>query len=144
MKIFLSAECESLGGDLFGRMQNIVQEGMLTLKEKEYGTELTNISIITILLQEKYFEDGGYPERRYFSRKNHYADIRLRMDLHRFLVSSPTVRYQLYCDHIIASVETLRRKVSKEFQFEQLLLDIKDVLLDPKIKAQCESLSRFP
>ncbi len=144
MEIFLSAECQSLGGDLFSRMQNIVQKGMLALKRKDYGAELNDIGIITILLQETYFEDGGYPERRYFSRKNHYADIRLRMDLHKFLVSSPTVRYQLYCDHIIASVETLRRKVSKEFQFEQLLLDIKGVLSDPEIKAQCEALRQFP
>ncbi len=144
MKIFLSAECESLGGDLFGRMQNIVQKGMLVLKEKDYGAELNDISIITILLQESYFEDGGYPERRCFFRKNHSADIRLRMDLHKFLVSSPAARYQLYCDHILASVETLRRKVSKEFQFEQLLLDIKGILSDPEIKTQCEALRRFP
>ena len=144
MKIFLSAECESLGGDLFSRMQKIVSEGMLTLQEKEYGTELTEIAIITILLQEKYFEDGGYPERRYFSRKNHYADIRLRMDLHKFLVSSPALRYQLYCENIIASVETLRKKVSKQYLFDQLLLDIKGVLLDPQIKARCEDLQRLP
>lgn len=144
MKIFLTAECEALGGSLLDSIQRVVSKGMMALKEKEYGEELTEISIITVLLQEKYFEDGDFSESSFFSRKQCYAVIRKRLNLHRFLISSPTMRYQMYCDHIIASVKTLQHKVSRQYQFDELLLDIQSVLLDSDIKKQCESFTRFP
>ncbi len=144
MKIFLTAECEALGGSLLGSIQKIVSKGMRDLKEKEYGEELTEISIITVLLQEKYFEDGDFSESSFFSRKHRYAVIRKRLNLRRFLLSSPTMRYQMYCDHIIAAIKTLQRKVSRQYQFEELLLDIQSVLFDPEIQKQCESLRRLP
>jgi len=37
-------------------------------------------------------------------------------------------RKQIYIDHIVRSIETLRHKVSKNYRFDELIADVNNVL----------------
>ena len=144
MDIFLSAESAAPSAYLLSQMNQIVSKEFNTLKSKNYGDELKSIAIITILLPDKLYEGGGYPERKLFQRKQCAADIRLRVDFRTFLRASPEKRYRMYCEHILSSVETLRHKVSKNFLFHELVYDISEILYSQHVHDACILVKRFP
>ena len=143
MKIFLGAESQAPAADMLSRLNRIVSREMLTLDAKDYGRELNDIAIIVILLQNERYEDGGFPERRLFQRKKCAADVRLRMNFEQFLRSSPESRYDLYSSHIINSIESLRKKVSREFKFDELVQDVTKILNRPDVRSKCVAIKRF-
>ena len=98
------------------------------VRARNYGDELTHIYIISIILPPEYFTDGGFKERKIFFRKTHDADIRLRIDYHSFVYAKPDKRREIYKQHIIDSIMTLQRKVSKAYLFDQLVSDVAAVL----------------
>ncbi len=107
MKFFLSAEAQAGGASLLMTFHRAAEPLLNTLESKDYGEELTDISIITILVRNELLEDGSYPERQLFQRKTHSADLRLRLDYMEFLSSTPEHRSRLYCRHIVNSMESL-------------------------------------
>ena len=79
MEIFLGAEIEGPATSKWFDLQKEFSELLGELKDENYGDSLTSIGIITILMHPEFFEGEGYKERRYYSRKNKEADIRLRI-----------------------------------------------------------------
>lgn len=128
MKIFLSAETESPAANLWFNLHKEINRRLDSLTTEYYGDELISIGIISIILSEKYFVDGGYPERRIFSKKNKEADIRLRINFNEFVKATPNRRREIYVNHIIDAIDCLRFKVSKDFSFDKLMNDVIHVL----------------
>ena len=130
MKIFLSAELYGKAGGLFTPLCRECSAKLKLLEDKSYGDELVDIGIISIIMPEEFFEDGGYRERILFQRKQHSADVRLRIPYKSFIICKPEVRRQLYVDHIIRSIAVLKGRVSKHFEMDRLLSDVRSVLTD--------------
>lgn len=128
MEFFLSAELYGKAGCLWRLLAQEFQKKLDCLADKTYGEELVDIGIISIIMPEEFFEDNGYPERKLFKRKTKEADIRLRINYKKFICSSPDQRRQMYIDHIIQSLETLRHKVSKDYKFDDLINDVTELI----------------
>ena len=128
MDIFLSCEGYAPAITYWTPLEKEFTAKLSELKDVHYGEELTSIAIITILLPPEFFAEGGYPERRLFHRKTRDADIRLRMDFHAFVRAKPEKRRELYRQHILDSILTLKGKVSRDYLFEQLLTDVSEKL----------------
>lgn len=128
MHFFLSAETIAPAASKWVTTNQIIEPQMKQLQDNYYGPGLNSIAIISIILPEEYFDEGGYKERRLYKRKSEEADIRLRLDYHSFLRASDVQRLRLYSQHIIASIATLNGKMDRSFSFEKLIEDVKSVL----------------
>ena len=126
MKIFLGAELEGKADSCWFPLQLEFDKRLEKLKECNYGDELNDIGIISIIFIESPKE--GFPERRLFQRKQKSADIRLRIDYKKFTTAKPEVRRQMYVQHILDSIDTLRHKVSKDYKFDEVYNDVKNIL----------------
>lgn len=126
MTFFFS--CEAYGGafDPISDLGNEFEKKLELLKDKNYGDELIHIGIIPVCVPEKIKED--WPERKLFKRKDREADIRLYIDYKAMKRGPEEKRYELFYDNVIASIETLRKKVSKSFKFDELIQDVKELL----------------
>lgn len=144
MTFFLSCEAYSSGATLLMRYHNLTEYRLKALLECSYGQELTHISLITIMMPKEFYEDGGWKERTLFQKKSHSADLRLRLNYQEFLCATPERRAILYCNHILKSLEALRRKVSRDYQFDALLHDVQTHLSDPTFLAELHSIRRIP
>lgn len=127
MKIFLGAELEGKASSCWFSLQLEYNEKLKILNNQNYGDELNDIAIISIIFIESPKE--GFPERRLFQRKQKSADIRLRIDYKKFTTAKPEVRRQMYIQHILDSIDTLRHKVSKDYKFDELYNDVKNILI---------------
>ena len=144
MTFFLSCEAQSGGAGLLMHYHRLTETRLNTLSDYNYGQELTNIAIITIFVPEDLYEDGSWRERKLFQHKSHCADLRLRLNYRKFLSASPDDRAVLYCVHILDSIETLRKKVSHDFRFDDLLHDVQTLLIDPAFQSELRALRKFP
>lgn len=128
MDIFLSCECERPVSKTMVKFFNEFQPLLNKLRGKNYGEELVDIGIISIVMSKESLEDW-YGERRLFKRKTKEADIRLFLDYEKLILNiSYEEKKQIYIQHIIDSIETVRKKVSKDFKFDELVEDVKKLL----------------
>lgn len=109
-----------------------VEKKLKVLNGKNYGEELKEITIISICLPKSYYQDGDFQERRLFKRKERYADIRLRLCYEDLKKSNDENKYNMYVEHILLSLETLRKKVSKDFKLDELITDVYMILNEQK------------
>lgn len=144
MNFFLSAEAQAPAAGILAQLHRIADSELKVLSDKCYGKELESIAIISILVQEELYEDGGFPERKLFQRKQFSADIRLRIDFRAFLIASSEKRYKIYCEHVLSSIETLRHKVSTDFLFDELVCDVSKILYSRRVHDACVAIKRFP
>ena len=144
MTLFLSCEAQSDGAGLLMRYHQLTQPRLNRLSDRCYGQELTEIAIITIFVSDELFEGGCWRERKLFQRKSHSADLRLRLNYREFLSATPEHRATLYCTHILNSIETLRGKVSRDYQFDALIQDIQSILYDPVFLSELTAIRRLP
>ena len=144
MTFFLSCEAQSGGAGLLMRYHQLTQPRLNILSDRCYGQELTEIAIISIFVSDELFVDGGWKERKLFQRKSRSADLRLRLNYREFLSATSEHRATLYCTHILDSIETLRGKVSRDFQFDALIQDIRTILHDPVFLSELTAIRRFP
>ena len=133
MEIFLGAELYGRAEELFDELCEKCSAGLSLLKDKSYGDELVDIGIISIIMPEEFFEDGWHQERILFQRKQHGADVRLRIPYKSFIICKPEVRRQLYVEHIIHSIAVLKGRVSKHFEMDRLLSDVRSVLTEESV-----------
>ena len=126
MRIFLSAEIYGAADHLLVDLRREFSKKLSLLDNKNYGDELVEIAIISMILPDYYYNE--VKERKLFKRKTSEADIRLKIDYEQFIRAKPDKRRQIYYDHIIQSLETLRNKVSANYQFDTLMKDVKEVL----------------
>ena len=130
MDIFLGAETEGAAGDKWFWTQKEIAPLFKKLNEKDYGENLKSIGIISIIMRYEIFENG-WKERRYFSRENKDADIRLRIDYKKFVRAKEKERKKIYMDHILEAIRIAGTKAGKEFDTERLLSDVKNVVNYP-------------
>lgn len=128
MDFFLSCEGYAPGTTFWEPLEKEFSERLLELKNSFYGAELASVAIISIILPQEFFSEGGYRERSLFHRKACEADVRLRMDFHAFVYATPERRREMYKQNILDALMTLKRKVSKGYDFERLLSDVTTVL----------------
>lgn len=130
MVIFLSAETQAPAAGLWFQLQQELGPKLDTaLSGKEYGDELVNIAIISVILPHE-LQQNGYKEKRLFKRKSRSADIWLWVDFNAFTrVHAPDCK-EMYIRHILESIETLRHKVSRSYRFDELVADVQKALYD--------------
>ena len=136
MELFLSAEAEKNATDiLLNLWENEIHKKLEFITKRDigleeidnYGKEFKNIGIITIILSKQWI-DYGYKERRYISRKNKEADIRLYIDYERFINETPENQRLLYIKNIIDSINVVIEKSKGDFRGEELKKDILNAL----------------
>ena len=130
MHIFLGAELYGKAQSRWFQLQKEFSERFKKLEFNEYGSELDNISIISIIMPDDFFADGAYKERKYFNRKDKAMDIRLRIDYKSFVSCNKTVSRKIYIDHILCAFDVVANKVGPDFQAQKLLADVKNILID--------------
>ena len=130
MDIFLGAELYGVAQKYWFELRREFSLKLNSLKDKNYGDELKRISIISIILPDNFYIDGGYPERRLFKRKTKEADIRLRINYNQFIHGDADERRTIYIRHILESINTLRNKVSQSYQFDQFVKDVYSCLIN--------------
>ena len=86
MKFFLSYESAAPATFYLTKLEPLFSAKLAALEPKNYGDELTDIGIISIVLPEELLHN--HPERQLFQRKSRSADIRLQMD---FAASNVTI-----------------------------------------------------
>lgn len=128
MDIFLSAEIEGPITNKWFNLQKIFSEKLRKINDRNYGDNLTSIAVISILMREQFFEDGGYKERKYYSVKRKEADIRLRIDYKDFMKASAEKREMIYRNHILESIQIAGEKAGKGFDTKRLLSDVEKIL----------------
>ena len=128
MEIFLSAETEGPAASKWFALQKEFMPLLKTLEQNDYGESLISIGIISILLREKYLEDGWHKERKYYSKKNRDADIRLKIDYAAFLRADEESTRNMFIEHILESISIAGKKAGKEFDVDRLLSDVRNLL----------------
>ena len=128
MEIFLGAEIEGPATSKWFDLQKEFSELLGELKDENYGDSLTSIGIISILMHPEYFEGEGYKERRYYSRKNKEADIRLRINYSDFVNANNETRKGIYISHILEAITIAGNKAGDGFDLNRLLFDVQRLL----------------
>ena len=128
MEIFLGAEIEGPATSKWFDLQKEFSELLEELKDENYGDSLTSIGIISILMHPEYFEGEGYKERRYYSRKNKEADIRLRINYTDFVNANKETRKVIYISHILEAITIAGNKAGDGFDLNRLLFDVQRLL----------------
>ena len=128
MEIFLGAEIEGPATSKWFDLQKEFSELLGELKDESYGDSLTSIGIISILMHPEYFEGEGYKERRYYSRKNKEADIRLRINYTDFVNANKEIRKAIYISHILEAITIAGNKAGDGFDLNRLLFDVQRLL----------------
>lgn len=134
MRIFLSAEHEHQALLGYHNTWKVVEKKLQFLCKKNiglehditYGTEFEYVGIITIIIPEEMKE--YWKERKYISRKNKSADIRLYIDYERFIKETPKNQRLMYIENIIKSIEVLKERSKGDFKGDKLIQDILEAL----------------
>lgn len=134
MRIFLSAEHEHKASLGYYNAWKVVEKKLQFVCEKNigleeddtYGTEFEYVGIITIIIPKEMKE--YWKERKYISRKNRSADIRLYIDYERFIKETPKNQRLMYIENIIKSIEVLKERSKGDFKGDILIQDILDAL----------------
>lgn len=128
MDIFLSAEIEGPATRKWFELQKEFSALLSQVSKNDYGENLISIGIISIIMRDEYFKEGGYKERKYYNRGRREADIRLRINYKEFLKASDQERRTIYINHIIESICIAGEKAGEGFETERLISDVKRVL----------------
>lgn len=129
MEIFLGAELEGAAGGRWFALQKDFSKRLSPIKARDYGLDLVNIGIISIIMKEETLQDGAYKERKYYNRKEKSADIRLRMNYEDFVKACDRDRREMYTSHILQAVQIACEKAGDRLNSDQLLNDIKELLV---------------
>lgn len=124
MELFLTSESYGTASALWLLLCKEFNKNLEWLKSADYGDELTSICIVSIIMPDSYYEDGGYRERILFKKSSKEADVRLRIDYKDFVSASYGKRKQLYCEHIVQALNSIRDRISKNFELDALIDDV--------------------
>lgn len=146
MELFITIEGQnSYENGFFEIFRNVKNElSFITNKElhleniDNYGTEFRIIHIIPTCVNDLYWDSLGWKERKYISRKNKEADIRLRLNYERFTHENPYNQRLMFIDIIVKSIEIVQNKSVVDFRGDELINDILQAL--NVTKEQLESL----
>lgn len=131
MKIFLGSETEGRANCLLFPIRKTIDSLLDIIRKKNYGSALTDIGIFSIVMKEEMYDSGGYPERKYYSRVNGDADIRLRLNYNMFCNAKPEDRVEIYKRHILKAfviAATKAKAADYSFEKEALINDVEQLL----------------
>ena len=60
MEIFLSAETEGMAASRWFELQKIFSAELASINDVHYGKGLSSIAIISIIMRDHFFENGGH------------------------------------------------------------------------------------
>ena len=132
MKLYLRLEVilDEAGG-ITKIMQEIERKlDFITNDEKNleeienYGTEFKEIFIISSCISKEIIEQMEWKERRYISRKEKSADIRLHIDYEKFMSETLENKKLIYIKNIIDSIDVVISRSKGDFRGEDLKRDI--------------------
>jgi hypothetical protein len=138
LKIFLGAELEGAAGSRWFALRADISKRLSPIQDRDYGSELVSIAIISIIMKEETIQDGAYKERKYYNRKEKYADIRLQINYKDFLKARDSDRREMYISHILKSVQIACEKAGDSLNSNQLINDIKELLINTDGSLCCE------
>lgn len=131
MKFFMSSESDGRYDDFEEPLRIISNEIEDTIKpfieERSYGEDVTDISIISVIIKPDLAKEGWFKERVLFKRKAKDADLRLRIDYDKFVKGNDETKRLLLIDNIMKSIEKLSVK-TKDFDSKKLQEDILSIL----------------
>lgn len=131
MKFFMSSESDGRYDDFEEPLRIISNEIEDTIKpfieERSYGEDVTDISIISVIIKPDLAKEGWFKERVLFKRKAKDADLRLRIDYDKFVKGNDEIKRLLLIDNIMKSIERLSVK-TKDFDSKKLQEDILSIL----------------
>ena len=130
MYFFLGAETIAPASGKWQIVSRIVEPRLKLLQDFTYGAGLNRIAIISIILPDTFYEEGGYRERRLYKKSRQEADSRLRLDYYSFINANDNQRLRIYTEHVLSSIKTLERKIDRSFDFTKLMEDVNDRLAD--------------
>jgi len=128
MRIILGAETEGPAAGRWFELQKEFTALLSILENNDYGMGLDEIHIISIIMRQSFFTDGGYKERKYYSKKTKSADIRLRIDYMDFWRATNSKCREIYLAHILQSISIAGLKAGNSFKLDLLLSDVKRIL----------------
>lgn len=137
MDFFLSSETEGRADGILFPIRNDVDLLLNVVRQKNYGNALTSIGIFAIIMKENMYDSGGYPERRYYNKKNKEADIRLRLNYKKFCFAKTEDRLEMYKHHILQAVDIaadMAKKADCEFKKDELIDDVRKALNISKVE----------
>ncbi len=126
MKLFISIESEKTAESGLADIMKEIRNKLSFLFEDTdiYGTEFDSIAIIPTCVSDDIWQISGWKERKRINRKKKEADIRLKMDYHRFINETDKNKYLLFTDIIIKSVCIVNDKSKGDFKGDKLINDI--------------------
>lgn len=126
MKLFISIESEKTTESGLADIMKETRNKLSFLFEDtdNYGTEFDSIAIIPTCVSDDIWQISGWKERKLISRNKKEADIRLKMDYHRFINETDKNKYLLFTDIIIKSVCIVNDKSKGDFKGDKLINDI--------------------
>ena len=127
MKFFLSGEIDESVSKQFQEASSVVRLKLEEfLKERSYGSEVNELNIIPIIVDqpEEMDKQGWYKERKLFKRATHSSDFRLRINHQDFLNGNDEQRICLLIENIITAIDILSTRAKKDFDHANLKKDI--------------------
>lgn len=121
-----SAEATTPAGGLLMNLINPIKNLFYeSFHNKTYTPDLDEIFIVFVCISNEMHIDGKiYKDRKYISRKNRYADIRLNLNYEEFINSQRTQRIHLIWNTIIEAITIVSQRVPS-INKDELINDIK-------------------
>ena len=119
-----SAEAEAPAGYYLMKLWNPIEiEFNKIHNAKEYCSEIDSICIVFICTREELVAKGYYPERKYVSYKNKFADYRMHIPFLGFVNGTVLQQYDICFDKIKEALMDIQRKIPT-FNAAKLIEDI--------------------
>ena len=130
MDFFMTYEIDSRYnnfGDILRKIGNDIEVKIKNfLKEKNYGTEIQDLSIIPIIIKfnEQMEKEGWFKEKITYKKSKNQADIRLKINYDKFVNGDEITKKLLLIHIIIKSIRELSKKAKNNFKANELEEDI--------------------
>jgi len=99
-----------------------------TVEKKTYSDVINTIGIVPIIAPQKLLDEGLWKEKVYISKSYNFADVQLCINYDEFINANNEVKRKLYTENIINSIVAVGKKLKKDFQTDEMINDILNVI----------------
>lgn len=128
MQFFFSGEIQADVYEDFAMIQHNIELLVRTLEVNDYGSEVKEIGIIPILMNQKGESAEYMRKERRLLNKNGEADYRLFIDYEKFLVGDYSIKRLLIIKNLLECIRQIGVKVKKGFDAQKLENDILHIM----------------
>ncbi len=131
MFLFLSSETGDIDGEKLSEIQNQISSSLCFItdskneqkikNDKTYGFEFESIGVVSMILSPRF---DIYKERTLIRFKEHWADIRLKIDYKKYQESDDKGKRILLIKNIVDSIMIVEKRKKGDFQGLKLIDDI--------------------